>query len=86
MHKELPRPDVYIYLYQNTDRLLENIMKRGRDYEKSIEGSYLAKINEGYLEFIKNQHTNTIKVIDISGMDFISNRKDYLAILKKIKE
>jgi deoxyadenosine/deoxycytidine kinase/7,8-dihydro-6-hydroxymethylpterin-pyrophosphokinase len=86
MHKELPRPDVYIYLYQNTDRLLENIMKRGREYEKSIEGSYLAKINEGYLEFIKNQHTNTIKVIDISGMDFISNRKDYLAILKKIKE
>lgn len=86
MHKELPRPDVYIYLYQNTDRLLENIMKRGREYEKSIEGSYLAKINEGYLEFIKSQRTNTIKVIDISGMDFISNRKDYLAILKKIKE
>jgi len=86
MHKELPRPDVYIYLYQNTDRLLENILKRGRDYEKSIEGSYLAKINEGYLEFIKNQHLNSIKVIDISGMDFISNRKDYLSILKKIKE
>lgn len=86
MHKELPRPDVYIYLYQNTERLLENIKKRGREYEKSIEGAYLKKINEGYLEFIKTQHSNNIKVIDISGMDFVSNRKDYLAILKKIKE
>ena len=86
MHKELPRPDVYIYLFQNTERLLENIKKRGREYEKSIEGSYLSKINKGYLDFIKTQRSKNIKVIDISGMDFVSDRKDYLAILKKIKE
>lgn len=86
MHKELPKPDVYIYLYQNTGRLLENIKKRGREYEQSIEASYLQKINDGYLEFIKSQHSNTIKIIDISEMDFIENRKDYLSILKRILE
>ena len=86
MHKELPKPDVYIYLYQNTDRLLENIKKRGREYEQSIEASYLQKINEGYLEFIKSQHSETIKIIDISEMDFGENRKDYLSILRRIME
>ena len=84
MHKELPKPDVYIYLYQNTDRLLENIKKRGRKYEQSIQATYLQKINKGYLEFIKNKMDDNVKIIDISEMDFLSNRKDYLAILKQI--
>lgn len=84
MHKELSKPDIYVYLYQNTERLLENIKKRGRSYEQSIKGSYLKKINEGYLEFIKSQHTDNIRIIDISEKDFIKNRKDYLAVLREI--
>ena len=43
MHKELPKPDVYIYLYQNTERLLENIKKRGRSYENSIQADLFTK-------------------------------------------
>lgn len=84
MHKDVPKPDKYIYLYQNTERLLENIKKRGRKYEQSIEASYLQKLNTGYLEFIKNQHSDSIKIIDISEMDFLKNRSDYLKILKEI--
>lgn len=84
MHKEVPKPDMYIYLYQNTDRLLENIKKRGRKYEQSIEISYLQKLNTGYLNFIKNQDSDSIKIIDISEMDFLKNRADYLKILKTI--
>ena len=48
MYKEITKPDLYVYLYQNTDRLLENIKKRGRDYEQNIEKDYLKKIQEGY--------------------------------------
>ncbi len=84
MHKEVPKPDLYIYLYQNTDRLLENIKKRGRKYEQSIQASYLQKLNTGYLEFIKNQHSENMKIIDVSEMDFIKNRADYLRVLKEI--
>ena len=84
MHKELPKPDVYVYLYQNTARLLENIKKRGRSYEEGIEADYLQKINDGYLEFIKNQYSDSIKIIDISGLDFVENRNDYLWLLDQI--
>lgn len=84
MHKDVPKPDRYIYLYQNTERLLENIKKRGRKYEQSIEAAYLQKLNTGYLEFIKNQHSENIKIIDISEMDFLKNRGDYLRILEEI--
>ena len=84
MHKELPNPDLYIYLYQNTERLLDNIKKRGRDFEQDIEENYLQKINEGYMEFIRSQASDKIKIIDISNLDFVNNREDYLSILKEI--
>lgn len=84
MHKELPQPDLYVYLYQDTERLLENIQKRGRSFEKSIEASYLQKINEGYLEFIKSRQSDHIKLLDISAMDFVNDRRDYLSILEQL--
>ena len=84
MHKELPKPDVYVYLYQKTDRLLDNIKKRGRSYEKSIKEEYLKKIHDGYFEFIKSQHDSNIRIIDISEKDFVRNRKDYLGIIKEM--
>lgn len=84
MHKELPKPDIYVYLYQHTDRLMDNIKQRGRAYEKTIKAEYLQKIHEGYFDFIKSQHDTNIRVIDISERDFIRNRKDYLAVLKEI--
>lgn len=84
MHKDLANPDVYVYLYQNTERLLENIKKRGRSFEKGIEASYLQKINDGYFEFIKGLPKDKVKIIDISDRDFVKSRKDYLSILKEI--
>jgi 2-amino-4-hydroxy-6-hydroxymethyldihydropteridine diphosphokinase len=84
MHKELPKPDVYVYLYQKTDRLIENIKNRGRSYEKNIKTEYLEKINDGYFEFIKMQHVSNIRIIDISDKDFVNNRKDYLSILREM--
>ncbi len=84
MYKELVKPELYIYLYQNTERLLENIKKRGRDYEQKIQPDYLIDINKSYLNFIKSQSNMKVQVIDISGLDFVSNRKDYLWLLSEI--
>lgn len=84
MHKELPKPDLYIYLHQTPQQLLSNIQKRGRDYEQSIEEAYLEKINEGYLEYIKSQHLGSIKIIEMSDKDFVKNRKDYLSVVREI--
>lgn len=84
MYKELVKPDLYIYLYQNTERLLENIKKRGRDYEQNIQPEYLVEINKSYLNFIKSQRDMRVQVIEISEKDFVNNRSDYLDILDEI--
>ena len=84
MYKDMAKPDLYVYLYQNTTRLQANIKKRGRDYEQNIQNDYLEKINMGYLEFLKNQTELNVKIIDISERDFVENRADYLWILDEI--
>lgn len=84
MYKDIAKPDLYVYLYQNTERLQENIKKRGRDYEQNIDSEYLEKINSGYLEFLKNQSELNVKIIDISERDFVKNRADYLWLLHEI--
>lgn len=86
IYKEMPKPDLYIYLYQNTDRLLDNIKKRGRAYEQNIEGEYLEKINNGYLEYIKSQTDLNVLIIDVSNRDFVKNHEDYLFILNEIQK
>lgn len=84
MYKDIAKPELYVYLYQNTERLQENIRKRGREYELNIANDYLDKINTGYLEFLKNQTELNVKIIDISDRDFVDNREDYLWILGEI--
>ncbi len=84
MYINLPKPGLYVYLYQNTERLLEHIKKRGREYEQKIPAEYLDKINKGYLQFIKSQDEFNVKIIDVSDKDFIANRTDYISILEEV--
>ncbi len=86
IYKEMPKPDLYVYLYQNTERLLQNIKRRGRSFEQEIPAAYLDKINKGYLDYIKNQKDLNVLIIDISELDFIKNQADYIFILNKIQE
>lgn len=86
IHKEMPKPDLYVYLYQNTQRLLENIKLRGRSYEQQIPEEYLEKINRSYLDYIKTQTNLNVLILDISDRDFVSKQEDYLWILEQINE
>ena len=85
VYREMPKPDLYIYLYQNSERLLQNIKKRGRSYEQKIPADYLDKINTGYLEYIKSQTELNVLIIDVSDKDFVKNQEDYLFVLEEIR-
>jgi 2-amino-4-hydroxy-6-hydroxymethyldihydropteridine diphosphokinase len=86
IYKEMPKPDLYIYLYQNTERLLQNIKRRGRSYEQEIPAEYLEKINNGYLDYIKTQKDLNALIVDVSERDFVKNQEDYVFILNEIQK
>jgi deoxyadenosine/deoxycytidine kinase len=81
---QLPRPDLFVYLYVETPKLQENIKSRGRSYEQNIKNEYLEKIQEGYFEFIKQQTKLPILVIDTNNIDFVKNTDDYIKIVSVI--
>jgi len=85
MYKEISKPDLYIYLYQKTPRLLENIKKRGREYEQNIAPEYLDNIHSGYATFIKTEENLKTLIIDVSELDFVNHPDDYTNIVELIK-
>lgn len=86
IYKEMPKPDLYVYLYQNTERLLQNIKERGRDFEQLIPAEYLEKINRGYLDYIKSQKELNVLILDVSDKDFVNNQRDYIFVLEEIQK
>jgi len=84
IYGSLPKPDIYVYLHLKTERLLENIRKRGRDYEQSISSEYLQKIQDSYFAFFRQNPENRYLVIDINNVDFLTNESHYRLILETI--
>jgi deoxyadenosine/deoxycytidine kinase len=76
----MPKPDLYVYLHSNTDKLMQHIKFRGRDYEKNITPDYLEKIKNGYFNFFKKINSFPILVIDVNNVDFVQNPDHYQQI------
>jgi deoxyadenosine/deoxycytidine kinase len=84
IYGSLPKPDIYVYLHLKTERLLENIRKRGRDYEKYITGEYLRKIENSYFAFFRQNPDNRYLIIDINNLDFVTNENHFNLIVDTI--
>lgn len=80
IYSQLPKPDIYVYLHHSTDRLLEQIANRGRDYEKNISAEYLTSVQENYFKFFKSVEDFPVVVIDCSAIDFVKSEKDFQKI------
>jgi len=84
IYSSLPRPDIYVYLHVKPERLLENIRKRGRDYEKSIDKDYLLRIQDSYFKFFKQNPEIKYLILDVNNLDFVINDADYESIVETI--
>jgi len=82
--RNLPKPDLLVFLYLSVDQLLNNISLRGREYELNIDGAYLRKIYDGYMNYLKSQSDMRILLIEREKIDFINNPEDFKKIDKII--
>ena len=77
-------PDLMIYLRSSIPHLVENIQKRGREYEKSIQIEYLTNLNQRYEEFIFQKYKGEVMVVDVDEIDFLNNPRHFAAIIDRI--
>lgn len=78
-------PDLVIYLKADVKTLLKQIRLRGREFEKSIEPKYLARLNRSYNQWIKNYKLGKLLIIESDKLDFVHNTEHFDMILNKIK-
>ncbi len=74
---ESPKPDLVVYLQAPVATLLERIRKRGRNFERLIEASYLEQLNEAYANFFYHYQDAPLLIVNASDIDFINNDLDY---------
>jgi deoxyguanosine kinase len=84
IQKQIPEPDLVIYLESSVDKLQKNISRRGRDFEKSISGEYLSGIQIAYKKLVKNHPFSRLLIIDCEKLDFVNNQNDYQLIINEL--
>ena len=84
MEKEVPVPDLVIYLQASTNHLMDNIFKRARSYEKNMDRDYIDALNEMYNQFFFHYDKAPLLVINTDEIDFKKSEQDYQDILVEI--
>ncbi|MGB5435977.1 MAG: deoxynucleoside kinase [Maribacter sp.] len=77
-------PDLLIYLRSTIPNLVNQIHKRGREYENSISIDYLSRLNERYEAWIHGYEKGKLLIVDVDQLDFVDNPEDLGLILNKI--
>jgi deoxyadenosine/deoxycytidine kinase len=78
-------PDLLVYLKASVPTLVNNIQRRGREYESGIRLDYLSKLNEKYDKWIKGYKLGKLLVLDKDNLDF-ANKTDDMATIVQLVE
>lgn len=81
-----PTPDLLVYVFRDIPQLLKNIAKRNRDYERTIDESYLSNIQNGYMEMFKNQTSQRILLLDAHQFDYVEDKNNFEIIFRLLRQ
>ena len=71
MQPTTPVPDLIVYLQASTDRLMANIQRRGRSYEKEMDRSYIENLGQAYNQYFFHYNQSPLLIVNATNIDFI---------------
>jgi len=86
LEKNVINPDLVIYLQANTDTLMRNIARRGRDMEKNISEEYINALNQLYTEYFFRYQNTPLVIINTNNIDFVHNQEDLDEVINYIRQ
>jgi len=84
LREKLSTPDLVVYLQSTPERLMKNIARRNRPYEKLITKRYIEDLNKAYNQFYASYKKSPLLIINVSNLDFVSNPEDFELIVSLI--
>jgi deoxyguanosine kinase len=86
LHPRLLQPDLVVYLQARPEVLMKRLRKRGREFEQTVELSYLENLMRSYNQFFYRYDDTPLLIIDTSDIDFVNSPKDFESLLELIKK
>ena len=77
-------PDLLIFLNASIPALVDQIQKRGREYEENIRLDYLKRLNGFYKKWIDNYKDGRLLIIDVDNCNFAEKEEDLADVIRKI--
>lgn len=84
MEPTIPTPDLVVYLQSSPDRLMENIAKRDRPYERDMDPDYISGLHEAYNQYFQQYDRSPLLTVHATKIDFVENRNDFRALADQI--
>ncbi len=84
IEKNIPTPDLVVYLQSSSERLMSNIKKRGRSFEENMSEEYIKDLNEAYNYFFFRYKTAPMLIINSTEIDFVNAPEDFEDLLEQI--
>ena len=86
LERNIIRPDIVIYLQADTDILMKNIEKRGRNMEKNVTWEYIDALNQVYTEYFFRYQDTPLVIINTNNIDFVENENDLKEVIDYIRQ
>ena len=86
MEKNVIHPDLVIFLQADTDTLMKNISRRGREFEKNLSEDYLDALNQVYNEYFFRYQDTPLVIINTNNIDFVNNNEDLEEMINYIRK
>jgi deoxyadenosine/deoxycytidine kinase len=86
LERNVIKPDMVIYLQADTETLMKNIAKRGREMEEEITYEYLDALNQVYTEYFFRYQETPLVIINTNNIDFVKNKNDLKEVINFIRQ
>ena len=84
MAPNAPVPDLVVYLQSTVDRLVQNVARRGRSYEQSIDPQYLADLSGAYDEHFFHRARGPVLILNVTEIDFVQHPEHFEELVRQI--
>jgi deoxyguanosine kinase len=81
---QVPVPDLVVYLQAPVETLVERVLRRGVDYERSISPQYLARLAEAYSRFFYRYEESPLLIVNSERINFVDNAEHLALLLSRI--
>lgn len=84
LERDIPKPDLVIFLQSSIDRLLANVKNRGRKIEKNLTRGYLTELSEAYNNFFFKYNNTPLLIVNTTDIDFVNREEDFNELYMQI--